>query len=87
VKAFDTVPRVALSSVLRRYLLPNHFLNVIMRLYKNAKIKVKIGSVDSEVEISIGVRHATWLRLVSVHNAGNVINGVMASTETKIPHL
>jgi hypothetical protein len=43
VKAFDTVPRDALFAVLRRYGLPNHFVNVIIRLHKNAKIKVKIG--------------------------------------------
>jgi hypothetical protein len=40
---------------LKRYGLPNHFVNIIIRLHKNAKIKVKIGSVDSEIESSIGL--------------------------------
>jgi hypothetical protein len=56
VKAFDTVPRDTLFAALRRNGLPNHFLNIIIRLQKNAKIKVKIGSVDSEIESSIWVR-------------------------------
>jgi hypothetical protein len=59
MKAFDTVPRDALFAVLRRYGLPNNFVNIIIRLHKNAKIKVKIGSVDSEIESSIGVRQGS----------------------------
>jgi hypothetical protein len=59
VKAFDTVPREALFAVLRRYGLPNHFVNIIIRLHKNAKIKEKIGSVDSEIESSIGVQQGS----------------------------
>jgi hypothetical protein len=59
VKAFDTLPRGALFALLRRYGLPNHFMNIIIRLQKNAKIKVEIGSVDSEIESSIEVRQGS----------------------------
>ena len=59
VKAFDTVPREALFAVLRRFGLPDHFVNVIIRLHKNAMIKVKVGAVDSELESSIGVRQGS----------------------------
>jgi hypothetical protein len=56
VNAFDTGPRDALFAALRRYGLPTHLLNIIIRLHKNAKIEVKIGSVDSEIESSVVVR-------------------------------
>jgi hypothetical protein len=59
VKASDTVTRDALFAVLRRYGLPNQFLNIIIRLHKKVKIKVKNGSVDSEIESSIEVRQGS----------------------------
>jgi hypothetical protein len=34
-------------------------VNIIIRLYKYAAIKVKIGSVDSELESSIGIRQGS----------------------------
>jgi hypothetical protein len=60
VKAVDALTRDALFAVLRRYGLPNHFVNIIIRLHKNAKIKVKIGSVDFEIESFIGVRQGSY---------------------------
>jgi hypothetical protein len=59
VKAFDSVPRAALFAVLRRFGLPDHFINLVIRLHKNAKVKVKIGDVDSEIDSSIGVRQGS----------------------------
>ena len=59
VKAFDTVPRDALFAVLRRFGLPDHFVNVVIRLHTNAVVKVKIGDVDSDVDSSIGVRQGS----------------------------
>jgi hypothetical protein len=35
------------------------YLNIIIRLHKNTKIKVKIGSVDSKIESSIWVRQGS----------------------------
>ena len=59
VKAFDTVPREALFAILRRFGLPDHFVNIAIQLHENAKIKVKVGSVDSDLESSIGVRQGS----------------------------
>ena len=59
VKAFDTVPREALFAILRRFGLPDHFVNIVIRLHENAKIKVKFESVDSELESSVGVRQGS----------------------------
>ena len=59
VKAFDTVPRKALFAVLRRFGIPDHFVNVIIRLHENAVMKVKIGSFEEQVESSIGVRQGS----------------------------
>ena len=59
VKAFDSVSREALFAVLRRFGLPDHFVNVVIRLHEKAKIKVKVGEVESELESSIGVRQGS----------------------------
>ena len=56
VKAFDTVPRKALFEVLSRYGLPDHFVRIVMRLHVGAKVNVKIGKDDIDVESNIGVR-------------------------------
>jgi hypothetical protein len=45
--------------VLKRKNLPNNLVNIIIRLHKNSRIKVKTGSVDSELESSIRVRQAS----------------------------
>jgi len=59
VKAFDSVPRDALFAVLRRYGMPDHFVKVLIRLHYGAKVKVKIGDVDSEINSTIGVRQGS----------------------------
>ena len=56
VKAFDTVNREALWEVLRRFGMPDHFVNMLVRLHADAVIKVKIGEKDTDVDSSIGVR-------------------------------
>ena len=45
--------------MLRRFGLPDHFVNVVIRLHEKAKIKVKVGEVESELESSIGVRQGS----------------------------
>ncbi len=40
-KAFDTVPREALFAILRRFGLPDHFVNIVICLHENALINVK----------------------------------------------
>jgi hypothetical protein len=59
LKAFDTLPRDALFAVLRRYGLLNDFVSIIIRIHKNSMIKVKICSVNSEIQSSIGVRQGS----------------------------
>jgi hypothetical protein len=49
-KAYDSVSRVALFAVLRRFGLPEHFVNIAIRLHEHARIKVKVGDVESELE-------------------------------------
>ena len=36
--------------------MPDHFVKVLIRLHYGAKVKVKIGEVDSEIDSTIGVR-------------------------------
>jgi len=59
VKAFDTVNREALWEVLRRFGIPDHFVNMLVRLHENAVIKVQFGEEDTEVDSSIGVRQGS----------------------------
>jgi hypothetical protein len=59
VKAFDTVPREALFLILQRYGLPGHFVNIIIRLHKDAKLVVKVGELEGKVNSSIGVRQGS----------------------------
>jgi len=59
VKAFDSVPRDEVFAVLRRYGMPDLFVQVLIRLHYGAKAKVKIGDVDSEINSTIGVRQGS----------------------------
>ena len=55
-KAFDSVPRAALFKVLRRYGLPDHFINIVIRLHADAVVSYKMGNEEVEVKNRIGVR-------------------------------
>jgi exonuclease III len=59
MKAFDTVPRELLFQILRKFGMPDHFVNLVIRLHTNCKIKFKVGDVDSEVDSDIGVRQGS----------------------------
>ena len=50
VKAFDSVPRAALFKVLRRYGLPDHFINLVIRLHADAVVNFKLGKEEVEVK-------------------------------------
>ena len=59
MKAFDTVPRELLFQILRKFGMPDHFVNLVIRLHTNCKIKFKVGHVNSEVDSDIGVRQGS----------------------------
>ena len=46
VKAFDTVNRTALWLILRKFGLPEHFINIVIRLHTGANMKFKVGNLD-----------------------------------------
>jgi hypothetical protein len=58
-KAFYSVPRAALFEVLRRFGLPDHFVNIVIRLHEGAKIKLKIGETEKDIASTIGVRQGS----------------------------
>jgi hypothetical protein len=55
-KVFDTVLRQALFAILRRFGLPDRFVNIVIRFHDCALINVNIGKDHSEMQSSIGVR-------------------------------
>ena len=59
IKAFDTVIRSATFAVLRKFGFPDHFINIVIRLHANTRIKFKVGDIDSEVNSGIGVRQGS----------------------------
>jgi hypothetical protein len=59
MKAFDTVVRKAAFDVCKKFGYPSHFLNIVLRFYKNAIIKFMVGNTDSEVDSNIGVRQGS----------------------------
>ena len=59
IKAFDKVPHEALFAIMRRFGLPDHFVNLVIRLHARAKVKVDIGGADTEVASTIGVRQGS----------------------------
>lgn len=59
VKAFDTVVREVAFKVLRKFGFPDHFINIVIRLHKTAKIKFKVGDIDTELTSDIGVRQGS----------------------------
>jgi len=38
---------------------PDHYINLVIRLHKDVKVKVKIGDIDYTVDSSIGVRQGS----------------------------
>ena len=59
VKAFDTVSREALFLVLRKFGMPDHFINIVIRLHQGASIAFKVGETDTNVPSTIGVRQGS----------------------------
>jgi hypothetical protein len=59
IKAFDTVVRDAVFAVMRKFGLPDHFINILIRLHDDATIAVKIGDIESVINSTIGVRQGS----------------------------
>jgi hypothetical protein len=63
IKAFDSISIEALFKILRRYGIPDHFLNLIIRLHSEAKINIAFpgdrDEPDIVVDSTIGVRQGS----------------------------
>jgi hypothetical protein len=64
IKAFDSISREALWLILRRYGIPDHMLNIIIRLHSEAKIMIALPGGDENdediiVNSTIGVRQGS----------------------------
>jgi hypothetical protein len=56
MKAFDMVPLELFFQILRKFGMPDHFVNLVIPLHTKCKIKLKVGDIDSELASDIGVR-------------------------------
>ena len=61
VKAFDSVPREGLYTMLNRMGVPDKLINLIVRMHTNCIVKVKTGDSDIEVESNVGVKQGDSL--------------------------
>jgi hypothetical protein len=59
VKAFDSISREALFSILRRYGVPDHFLNILIRLHKGASFTIDVNGEEIVIDSNIGVRQGS----------------------------
>jgi hypothetical protein len=66
VKAFDTVPREALLTVVKTYGLPDAFVNVVTSLYEDVMVKLSVGEGgDAVVPYPMGVLQCSNLSLIN----------------------
>ena len=89
VKAFDSVPRAALFKVLRRYGLPDHFINLVIRLHADAVVNFKLGNEEVEVKNrkTCETRKMRMTLFISVHHGGGNGDYEVAGGETDFPYL
>jgi hypothetical protein len=55
VKAFDTVNHQLLYLILAKYGLPPPIIEAVKKLYRDCKVKIKVGSKATEIEYTTGV--------------------------------
>ena len=61
-KAFDKVPRRAISWALRRQLVPENLVQLVMLLYDNTRSRVRVAGEESgEFPIEVGVHQGSAL--------------------------
>ena len=62
VKAFDCVPRSVIEWALRKRLVPEVLVRAVMKLYDNAKTRVRVGSgLSEEFMVGVGVHQGSAL--------------------------
>ena len=61
-KAFDRIPRKAIEWALRRQLVPEHLVKLVMMLYTDSKSRVRVaGELSEEFPINVGVHQGSAL--------------------------
>ena len=58
VKAFDSVPREAMYSVLDKFGIPPKMKRIIMKLHSGLIVKIQAGNSDVEIGSTCGVKQA-----------------------------
>ena len=56
VKAFDTSNHVLLVKLLESYGCPPALRSAITRMYKNSKVRLLIGEIDTTIPFNVGVK-------------------------------
>ncbi len=61
-EAFDRVPREVIAWALRRLMVPERLIKLVMELYKNSTSKVKaLAGISEEFSIKVGVHQGSAL--------------------------
>ena len=61
-KAFDKVPRPAITWALRRQMVPEYLVTAVLGLYKNSTSQVRFaGGLSEKFEIKVGVHQGSAL--------------------------
>ena len=80
VKAFDSVDRVGMVEILRKFGVPNHLCSLITRLHTDCKVKVKVGEADFVLDSTSGVKQgdnlASVLFLFVIQAAGEALEAI-----------
>jgi hypothetical protein len=59
LKALDTVPLELLFQDLRKFGMPDHFVNLVISLHTSCKIKFTLGDVDMEIDSKIAMHQGS----------------------------
>ena len=73
-KTLDGIPRIVVEWAMRKKGIPEALVRAVMSLYKDARIKVKVGAhLSDEFEVNVGVHQGSVLSLLLFTIVVNVV--------------
>ena len=91
VKAFESIDHKLLFVLLEKFGIPNRSLRSIKNLYKNFKIKLKIGKCKSLIDYTVGVKQGDNLTpipfIIIIHFLSELLKNKFKENNISIPSL